>query len=393
MSTFIIMLAIFISSVLIIFSVLVGYPLGLALFNTIKLSPKWTTQDQELPKRISVLIAARNAETLIEQKLKNSLNLEIRDSCLEVVVVSDGSTDNTQHFLKAVTDSRLKAFHCPEHRGKADALNKGISACTGDILVFTDVDALLQPDAILNLLSHFRDPSVGGVCGQRVIGERDSSLHDAQRSYVELDSLVKQLESKHGSITSNDGKLYAIRRNLALPIPAGVTDDLFNCLSVVRQGKRFVFEPFARAFVRLPSRTPGHELQRRMRIVARSLNGIWRFRCLLNPWHYGFYAIGLFINKVLRRLLPLCFIGVFLTSATLAHASSFMSILVFLQCAFYGAALYFPLGGLLGFGARIFQKVSGLAFYFVIGNIGTLFGLVTFLRGTPLVKWDPVKSS
>lgn len=392
MSTFIFAFGLFVASVLIILSVFAGYPLALALLNTIKRSPKGNTQDHELPKRISILVAARNSEALIEQKIQNSLNLEVGHFSLEVVVISDGSTDQTPNLLTVATDSRLKAFHCPEHRGKADALNLGVSACTGDILVFTDVDALLAPDALLHLVRHFRDPSVGGVCGQRVIGEQGNSLQDAQRSYIELDSFVKHLESKHGSITSNDGKLYAIRRNLVAPIPGGVTDDLFTCLSVVDQGKRFVFEPLARAFVRLPSRNPRHELQRRMRIVARSLNGVWRFRHLLNPWHHGFYAIGLFINKVLRRVLPVCFIAVFVTSATLAHASIIVRMFFFLQCAFYAAALYFPLGALLGFGARIFQKVSALAFYFVVGNFGTLLGIVTFLRGTPLVKWDPVKT-
>lgn len=392
MSTFpAITTAAFLIALTAMFLVFLGYPLLLIARNMLKNRDPRVSPDEPLPQTVSILIAARNADQLIQDKVRNSLETRFPDGDLEVVVVSDGSTDRTEELLKGNTDPRLKATHREEHRGKAEALNEGMKRCTGQIVVFTDVDAVLEQNAIESLQQRFRDPGVGGVCGQRVIGERKGSMQEAQRSYIALDSLVKILESKYGSITSNDGKLYAVRQELLAPIPGGVTDDLFTCLSVVSQGKRFVFEPRAQARVRLPSRTPIHELNRRKRIVARSLSGIWGFRSLLNPLRYGFYSIGLFVNKLLRRLVPLCLIVVFVTSALLSANGPFFNTLFLFQCACYVTALYFPVGTRLGFGFNLFRKVSSLAFYFLVGNLGTLLGLLSFLRGTPVVKWDPMK--
>lgn len=340
----------------------------------------------------SLLVAVRNAEDLVVEKVRNSLALEGADA-LQIVFVSDGSTDRSVERLRAAGAQRVEVLALCEHRGKAHALNLGAQRCRAEILVFSDVDALLAPDALQRLLARFADERVGGVCGQRVIQERGGELGHAQARYIAADSALKRAESRLGSVTSNDGKLYAVRRSLFRPIAPGATDDLYACLSIVEQGRQFVFEPRARACIRTPSRSPAHELVRRRRIVARSLRGIFLKRALLNPLRHGSFAFQLFVNKVCRRLLPLFLVLVFGTALALTllvpHAPWAWAVLL-LQLGFYGLALAhlarahvrLPLVG----------RLASLAYYFCVGNLGTLLGLADFLRGREAIKWDPLKA-
>lgn len=336
---------------------------------------------------VSVLVAVRNAEELVEAKVRNCLGL----SCpgpLEVAFVSDGSTDRTVERLREVGAGRVRVLVLAEHEGKAAALDEAVAATSGELLVFSDADALLAEDALSHLLRPFADPEVGGVCGQRVILERGGDLTEAQRGYVAADSAIKRGEARLGSVTSNDGKLYAIRRSLYRPIAPGATDDLFTCLSVVEQGRRFVFEPRARAFIRTPSRGTAHELARRRRIVARSLHGIALKRQLLNPLRHGSFAVQLLVNKVLRRMLPLFVAGVALSALLLASGHSWARLVLVAVIAFFTLAA--ARQRLASF--HLLGRASALAHYFCVGNLGTLLGLMDFARGRVAVKWDPVKS-
>jgi cellulose synthase/poly-beta-1,6-N-acetylglucosamine synthase-like glycosyltransferase len=336
----------------------------------------------------SLVVAVRNAEALVAEKVGNALALEAPPG-LEILLASDGSTDGTAARARAAGAGRIEVLELEPHRGKAHALNAAAERCRGEILVFSDVDALLAPDALVRLLERFADPRVGGVCGQRVIAERGGELDLAQRRYISADSALKRAESRLGSVSSNDGKLYAVRRTLFRPIAPGATDDLYACLSIVEQGRRFVFEPRALAFIRRPSRNPAHELSRRRRIVCRSLRGIFLKRGLLNPLRHGFFALQLLVNKVGRRLLPL-FLVLFLgASLALAPRHPVLWAVVALQLAFYGLALSHlvlrarlaPLGG-----------PASVAYYFCVGNLGTLLGFLDFLRGREAIKWDPIKA-
>jgi cellulose synthase/poly-beta-1,6-N-acetylglucosamine synthase-like glycosyltransferase len=334
-------------------------------------------------------VAVRNAEGLIVDKVRNSLALD--HPGLELVFVSDGSSDRTAELIRQHSGGRIRLLELEQHLGKAQALNRGAELCSGEVLVFSDADALLARDALRALLRHYADPRVGGVCGQRVIGEDPGELDHAQDRYIALDSALKLAESRVGSITSNDGKLYSIRRSLFRPIAGGATDDLYSCLNVVEQGRRFVFEPRALAFIRKPSRSPAHELARRRRIVARSLNGILLMRGLLNPLHYGAFSIGLLVNKVFRRLLPVFLALLLVSSAALAWERPWARVVLAAQLLFYGLALFHPLLRRAS-GLRVLAPAGGLAFYFCLGNLGTLLGLGDFLRRRETIKWDPLKA-
>lgn len=340
---------------------------------------------------VSMLVAVRNGEAHIGDKIRNALDLEYPSDRFEIIVHSDGSTDGTVRIIRQLEGPQVVCLESRRHIGKAQSLNRGIDECHGDIIVFSDADAMLERSALRALVPHFNDPRVGGVCGQRVLSRDGRPFKEAQHRYIAFDSAIKTLESRRGRITSNDGKLYAIRRSLFRPIPEAVTDDLFVCLSVIHQRYDFIFEPQARAFVRLPSRTASHEVERRRRIVCRSLRGIRLMRELLDPRRHGAYAFGLLINKVLRRLLPIILIMVLISTAVLSAFHPAAAILLLLQAGFYAAALAYPVLARIPAAGR-FRRAVSVPFYFCVGNYGTLLGLADFLVGRRVAKWDPNKT-
>ncbi len=365
------------------------YPI--ALWSAACFRPKRAGSSDTGRRSVSMLVAVRNGQSYIGDKIRNALELDYPEREFEIIVYSDGSTDDTERIIRQLEGPRVLGRVSSEHVGKAGVLNRGVLECRGEILVFSDADALLDRDALRALVVHFDDPRVGGVCGQRVISSDGRALKTAQRRYIGFDSAIKSLESRFGRITSNDGKLYAIRRDLFQPIPEAVTDDLYVCLSVIRQGFDFLFEPAARAAIRLPSRSASHEVRRRRRIVSRSLRGIGMMRELLDPRRFGAYSFALFVNKVLRRLVPICLVLLFAGTAVLAAYYRAAMVLLIPQIVFYAAALAYPAGA-RNAGKGAFRRLTSVPFYFCVGNYGTLLGLADFMAGRRVTRWDPQKS-
>jgi cellulose synthase/poly-beta-1,6-N-acetylglucosamine synthase-like glycosyltransferase len=255
--------------------------------------------------------------------------------------------------------------------------------------VFSDADATIEGDAVRGLARRFDDPAVGGVCGRMAIRPGDGRLDRPQRRYLQFDTFLKQHESQNGSVASNTGTPHAIRRSLWTPVPPGVTDDLYICLSVVAQGFRFVFEPSARVYISASSRSAAHELSRRRRIVSTSLRGIWEMRRVLNPFRYGMFAVSLFLNKVLKRFLPLFLALLWVSTGLLAARRLAPAVLLFvLQTAFYGAAALYPVVSRLLPARNPLARLAAMPFYFCVGNWGTWLGLTDLLAGRRITKWS-----
>jgi hypothetical protein len=242
------------------------------------------------------------------------------------------------------------------------------------------------------LLRPFADPAVGGVCGQRAIRAGGAACEAAQRDYIRLDSRIKLWESRAGSLTSSDGKLYAIRRGLFRPLPDGVTDDLYNALTVIRSGYRFIFAPGARVLIPAPSRSLGHEVSRRRRIVCRSLRGLWLQRSVFNPFRHGGYALRLFANKVLRRALPGALLLLVAGALLRAPGHPLARGLLATLAAFLALALL----GVIATAGRVpvgpLRRPAQAAAYALAGLAGTLLGWIDLVRGRAYTVWDPRKT-
>lgn len=396
--------ALFFCSLFSIFLVFMGYPLFLVLLS---ISRQWKSaekrpQERELQRKqghqtISILVVFRNAGKLLENKINNFYELDYPTEHLELVLVSDGTTDSSKEIAESSASQRVRFFHFNRHQGKTECLNYGVTQCRGEWILFSDADAVLDSGVLAIIARYLDDPSTGGICGRRVVEEKRVKIRSGQLTFIQWDTMIKKLEMKAGlSMTSHDGKVYAVKKELFVPVPPGVTDDAYISLTVVRQHRRFVFDPDAVAYIRTPSRNAGHELSRRKRIVSTSLNGLRMNKALFNPFRYGIFAAGLLINKVLRRLLPFALIGLFFSTLALgAGGDRWAAVLFGCQAAGYGISISYPLidritGKHLPW-LKLLHKTSSLGYFFCIGMLGTLWGVLGFITGERIEKWDPVK--
>lgn len=344
---------------------------------------------QRAPRRarVSLIVVCRNARGLLAKKLTNLMRLTYPVELVEIVVYSDGSTDGTEEDLRSFPPGKIHFLSSREHRGKNHGINQAVSASGGEILVFSDVDTVLGADCLDHLLPYFADARVGGVCGDKLISEEATELREAQVSYNSFANGIKGLETRLGSITSNDGTLFAMRRELFEPLPPDVTDDLCLCLTVVGKGRLFLFEPRARSFITAPSSSISHELKRRQRIVNQDLRSVVANARLLNPFRFGGYSLRLFVNKVVRRLVPVALVLLLASSFALAFWHPLFMAVLTAQIAFYFLALLHLLVFRHLRHANVLARLASLAFYFTLGNYGALLGLFQFLLGRRVTKW------
>lgn len=340
----------------------------------------------DITPNVSMIIAAHNEANSIGAKLDNLLALDYPRDRLEVIIASDGSTDGTEAIVRRYADRGIKLLALPR-QGKAPALNAAVAASRGEILVFSDANSLYAPDAIRALVRPFADPEVGGVAGnQRYLNKRSvSAAGEGEHSYWNFDRKLKQFQSEAGNAISATGAIYAIRRSLFQPVPAGVTDDFVTSTRVIAQGYRLVFAPEAVACEPVAG-TSGAEFGRKVRVITRGLRAVLVMRELLNPFRYGFYAFQLFSHKVLRRLAVFPLLVLSLATPFLWGHGLFYQLALLAQLAFYGCAV---LGLLLGKTRLGRLKVFSLPFFFCMVNLAAFLAVWNIVRGRRVDRWEP----
>lgn len=334
---------------------------------------------------VSVVVAARNEAPRIAAKIDNLLGLDYPADRLEVIVASDGSVDGTVSAARSRGDSRVRVLDLP-CLGKADVLNAAAAAARGDVLVFTDANSKLDRCALRALVAPFADPEVGGVAGdQRYTPGRDeAAVARGERRYWQLDRALKRAESRAGNVISATGAIYAIRRELFVPAPAGVTDDFAVSTAVICQGRRLVFAADAVAREPVAASTEA-EFERKVRVITRGLGAVLLRRELLDPRAQGFYALQLLSHKVLRRLMPLPLVALFGSSLRLAREGEPYRIVA-------GAGSGVLTLGAAGLLARRGGKVGRLLTlpsYFLLVNLASVRAVLNLLRRRPIERWEP----
>jgi poly-beta-1,6-N-acetyl-D-glucosamine synthase len=288
----------FATSAAVLLYILAGYPLLLA----------WLTKGRQKPfrrhfeeKSVSVVMAVRNGEPWVAQKLRNILALNYPGEQMEIIVVSDGSEDHTDELVAGFAAQGVRLIRVPAG-GKAAALNAGIAAAGNEILFFTDVRQPLNPTCLRHLVSCFGDPSVGVASGELEIGPGTS--HDEQNIglYWRYEKSIRKHLSGLDSVMGATGCVYAMRRHLAVPLPAGLlVDDVYLPLAAFFQGYRVVFEPRAKAFDD-PS-SLGVEFRRKVRTLSGVYQVLGYYPRLLLPFsnRMWFHFIS---HKLGRQVLP-----------------------------------------------------------------------------------------
>lgn len=361
-----------------------GYPLLVIALSRLRPAGR----PPELPKArsdwpsVSLAIAAYNEERVIDGKIRNSLALDYPRERLEIIVVSDGSSDRTPEIVSSFADRGVIGLHEPPRRGKSAALNRGVGRAGGEVVVFSDANNDFAPDALQALVRHFADPKVGGVCGVKQIkpaDERQSTRGDSL--YWRYESAIKRAEGRLGSITNADGEIFAIRRRLYQPLDERViNDDTQVTFDLVNQGYRVLYEPAARSHEYASSHIRD-DFFVKVRMVAGGFQSlVLNARMFLPPRRA--FSLAFISHKVLRWTAPLPLLGLLVLSAALS-ARPVYAALFGAQGLFYATAVW----GAHAIQRRPLPPLAYVPFYFSAMNLAALTGLWRFLRGRQGTHW------
>jgi len=363
------------------------YPLLLWIVAKVRPRP-WLKK--ECTPHLSIIIAAHNAKEHIHDKILNTLQFKYPENLREIIVVSDGSTDNTEEIVASFSP-RVKLVRSHGRRGKQIALNKAIAASSGEVLILTDVGALFDEETLEKLTRHFADPKIGAVSSalqtcKRLPKEAAATGH-GEGEYLGIDFMIRRLEGKVASLTGCSGPLYAVRRECFIPFEASVCNDFMSALDVVKTGYRCILENEVIGYTHSDSTNLG-EFWRKVRTITGGMDTLWKSRAFLSGFGQPLFWWEIMSHKVVRWLAPIAaFVGL---SACVVGAMQGDTILE-------GIAVtgIFAIGtGLLGVTVptlgRSVVPVRILTFAFISAVAG-IYAWREFLSGRKYTHWRPTR--
>lgn len=367
-----------------LFYVYAGYPLFLVLVSPFFRRPK--PEPTHTPF-LSVLIAAYNEEAGIKEKLEQTLALDYPADRIEIIVLSDGSTDKTDQIVEQFSDSRVRLLRVTGRKGKTNAQNEGVKVANGEILIFSDATAKYHPQALRFLASNYADPRVGAASGryQYFDPEGKSPTGLGTVAFWNYENLIKMLQSRVHTISGCCGCIYSVRRSLYTGLAPDVISDLVQPLHVIRQNHRVVFEDRALAYEETTQST-SQEFSMRVRVVTRGIRGLLSVKELLNPFQWGWISFQLWSHKILRWLVPFFLILLFASNLMLWHVRPFRYLLA-LQAIFYVCSLVSLILPL-----QKVWKPFGIPLYFCTLNAAAFLSVIEVLRGKKYVVWETVRT-
>ncbi len=307
-----------------------GYALLLVVLARFRKKPVHTAA---ILPTVSVVMAAHNEAINLPAKLANLRALDYPPELLQIVVVSDGSTDGTAEVLEAHRPD-VSSVLLAKPEGKSSALNHGVAQATGELLFLCDVRQRIAQDALRHLVMAFFDTTVGAVSGELHLEPADGGEASGLGIYWKIEKLVRKLEAQTGSVVGVTGAIYAVRRELYVPLPAGtLLDDVLVPMNVARKGHRVLFEPRAMA-VDTIFNDPGKEFSRKVRTLTGNYQLVKLAPWLLTP---GNPLLFRFVShKLLRLAVPFALTAMLVSSALAGGLQ--MGTFLFFQVVFYGFA-------------------------------------------------------
>ncbi|HEY2645776.1 MAG TPA: glycosyltransferase family 2 protein [Candidatus Acidoferrales bacterium] len=365
------MKALFFASVGLIFFAYMGYPACLYLWA--RFWPRPVRKKCIFP-RISIVMAVHNEEDHLPCKLLNLAALDYPSSLLEVIVVSDGSTDGTNRILDAWQDSNSKVAIFAQQQGKAGALNLGVAKAGGEIICFTDARQMISSDGLKSLAANFADPTVGCASGELIIGDQDNTPSSSGVGwYWRFEKKIRNWEGLSGSTVGATGAFYAIRWSLFSPMPMGtILDDVFIPLQIARKGSRVIFDCQAVAWDNF-SPSPQQEFRRKVRTMAGNYQLLQIAPWILtpsNPLLFQFVC-----HKLLRLMVPFALVGALVS--TLWFPQGIYEFALVIQLVFYGFAIFTLLRRKVG----ILSRLSNISFAFLVLNAAAMMAFIYFITG------------
>jgi len=376
-------------SLFIIFYTFFGY--GILLFFLIKLKRLFSKREQisyafdELPS-CTLIVAAYNEAAYIENKIKNTLELNYPANKLKFIFVTDGSTDATPNII--ANYPQIKLLHSTARLGKISAVHRSIAEVDTDLIVFTDANTFLNADSIFLLCRHYKDEKVGAIAGEkRVFIEETADATAGEGIYWKYESKLKAWDSELFSVVGAAGELFSIRRSLYEPVPANsVLDDFMISMRIAEKGYKIVYEPDAYAQEQ-SSANITEELKRKVRIAAGGIQSVIWLKALLNPFKFPMLSFQYISHRVLRwTITPILMVVALILNVMVVFegASVFYQILLALQLIFYVAAF----AGKVLEDRKVTVKILFIPYYFCMMNYAVLAGIWRYFFSEQSVVWE-----
>jgi len=331
---------------------------------------------------VSVVIACHNEQDNIDGRIKNILQSDYPQDLINIIVVSDGSTDLTTETARRHTSNRVSVLAYESQRGKATALNIGVGTATGEIVVFADARQSFEPRAIRELVANFADPGVGAVSGELLLdGATGASVGEGVGLYWKYEKWIRKSESRSGSVIGATGAIYAIRRELWRPLPdSTILDDVYTPMGIALAGHRVVFEDKARAHDKAID-SAGREFARKVRTLTGNYQLCQLMPRLLFPNSallFQFYS-----HKLMRLAAPIFLLLILATSVILATGPGGNAATLLYRAALAGELVFY--GGVAA-GAYLLKhnrrvRLLNFLYVFSLMNAAALIGLLFFVLG------------
>lgn len=368
-------------SVAVIIYAYIGYPMILTMLSFFLRKP--VQQDESYCPRLSLIITVHNEQDRVLEKIINTLALEYPEDKLEIIFASDASTDKTEEIIQSY--SRLKLVRSPERRGKEFAQKCAVDQSSGEILVFSDVATIIEPEGLCKIAGNFSDSTVGCVSSEDKFID-DQGRISGEGAYVKYEMFLRRLESKVYSLVGLSGSFFAARREVCVDWAVDLQSDFNTLLNSLKLGLRGISDPQSLGWYRNIA-DEKKEFNRKVRTVVRGLSVLMRNLNFFNPFQYGVFSWQLFSHKLCRWLVPFFLLVAFLSNVLILTYSRVYIFLLGLQIIFYLLAGFY----------YIFESKSGLPpvlkipYYFIVVNAAILKAWVQFFRGERAVYWEPSK--
>lgn len=336
---------------------------------------------------IAIIIPAFNEESCIRQKIENSLSLEYPSGKLQVVVVSDGSTDNTSNIVN--TFDGVKSIHQPVRKGKIAAINRAVDLVESDILVFSDANTLLNKQCLLEIVRQYVDEKTGGVAGEKKVNlvEKGSMGTIGEGLYWQYESFLKNLDSELYTTVGAAGELFSIRKDLFEKIPEDtIIEDFVQSLKLCERGYIVKYAPLAYA-TEEPSPTLKDEWKRKVRISAGAFQAMILLRSLFNVIKFPLVSFQFISHRVLRwTLCPVALITLLFSNILLVIFNDIPIYEIFLT----GQVIFYFLStlGWISANRRFIFFLFSVPFYFVFMNVALIAGFAKFITRRQTVLWE-----
>jgi cellulose synthase/poly-beta-1,6-N-acetylglucosamine synthase-like glycosyltransferase len=333
---------------------------------------------------VTVLIPAHNEAPHIAATIQNKLEQDYPANRLEIVVISDGSTDGTEDIVREFSSQNVRLIQREQREGKAEALNQGVRHAGGEILIFSDANSLFAPDAIRRMIENLGDPEVGYVTGNLAYQTRSIGVAgDGCSAYMKYENALRILETRAGSIIGVNGGVDAMRRNLYSDTPRHLITDFVLPLHVISTKHRVVYDERVHSS-EVANSELGPEFRMRVRVALRALQGIAYMNRLCNPVNYPRAAFCLISHKVIRYFSFVFLLFAFVTNLMLVSTPGYGVFFVAQSIAYLLAFV-----GLRKGMPRPIHKLTLIPAYFLMTNVAFAVAAIKFVQGETMATWQP----